>query len=70
MGATDLRSLAELLHKPSQSLVMTFSDDPHLGMVADALRRRPRRGVPGDRDVRQADDGSAAYGVVAGLTAT
>jgi uncharacterized protein YcbK (DUF882 family) len=27
--------LHELLHKPEQSLVMTFSADPHLGMLAD-----------------------------------
>ena len=32
MGAPHMRPLAELLHKPSQSLVMTFSDDPHLGL--------------------------------------
>jgi uncharacterized protein YcbK (DUF882 family) len=35
LGALDPRPLHELLHKPSQSLVMTFSADPHLGMVAD-----------------------------------
>jgi hypothetical protein len=34
-GAADPRPLQELLHKPSLSLVMTFSADPHLGMVAD-----------------------------------
>ena len=33
MGAPHMRPLAELLHKPSQSLVMTFSDDPHLGLT-------------------------------------
>jgi hypothetical protein len=35
LGATDPRPLHELFLKPSQSLVMTFSADPHLGMVAD-----------------------------------
>ncbi len=35
LGAVDPRWQYDLLHKPSQSLVMTFSADPHLGMVAD-----------------------------------
>ena len=35
LGALDPRWQHDLLHKPSQSLVMTFSADPHLGMVAD-----------------------------------
>ena len=35
MGAVDPRWQYALLQKPSQSLVMTFSADPHLGMVAD-----------------------------------
>jgi uncharacterized protein YcbK (DUF882 family) len=35
VGALDPRWQHDLLHKPSQSLVMTFSADPHLGMVAD-----------------------------------
>lgn len=35
LGAADPRPLHELLRKPSQSLVMTFSADPYLGMVAD-----------------------------------
>jgi uncharacterized protein YcbK (DUF882 family) len=35
IGPVDPRPLHELLHKPSLSLVMTFSADPHLGMVAD-----------------------------------
>jgi uncharacterized protein YcbK (DUF882 family) len=35
LGPADPRQLQELLLKPSQSLVMTFSADPHLGMVAD-----------------------------------
>jgi hypothetical protein len=34
-GALDPRPLHDLLHKPPQSLVMTFSADPHLGMVAE-----------------------------------
>jgi uncharacterized protein YcbK (DUF882 family) len=33
--ATDLRPLRDMLHKPPQALVMTFSADPHLGMVAE-----------------------------------
>jgi uncharacterized protein YcbK (DUF882 family) len=35
LGTPDPRWLHSLLRKPSQSLVMTFSDDPQLGMVAD-----------------------------------
>jgi uncharacterized protein YcbK (DUF882 family) len=35
VGAVDPRWQYDLLHKPSQSLVMTFSAEPHLGMVAD-----------------------------------
>lgn len=35
MGAPHMRPLVDLLHKPSQSLVMTFSDDPHLGITTD-----------------------------------
>jgi hypothetical protein len=35
LGPADPRVLHELLLKPAQSLVMTFSDDPHLGMVAN-----------------------------------
>jgi uncharacterized protein YcbK (DUF882 family) len=34
-GAVDPRPLHDLLQKPSLSLVMTFSADPHLGMAAD-----------------------------------
>ncbi len=34
VGAVDPRWQFELLHKPAQSLAMTFSADPHLGMVA------------------------------------
>ena len=35
LGAADPRPLQDLFHKPSTSLVMTFSADPHLGMIAD-----------------------------------
>lgn len=35
LGAQHMRPLASLLHKPPQSLVMTFSADPQLGLVAD-----------------------------------
>ena len=35
VGAVDPRWQHDLLHKPAHSLVMTFSADPHLGMVAD-----------------------------------
>jgi uncharacterized protein YcbK (DUF882 family) len=35
LGTVDPRWQYDLLHKPAQSLVMTFSADPHLGMVAD-----------------------------------
>ena len=34
LGAVDMRPLQELLYKPSLSVAMTFSADPHLGMVA------------------------------------
>ena len=34
-GATDPRPLQTLIHKPAQSVVMTFSADQSLGMVAD-----------------------------------
>jgi len=34
IGASDMRSLQELLHKPSMSVAMTFSTDPQLGLVA------------------------------------
>lgn len=34
LGAADPHWLRSLMVKPSQSLVMTFSDDPNLGMVA------------------------------------
>ncbi|MDO8877333.1 MAG: DUF882 domain-containing protein [Pseudolabrys sp.] len=33
--APHMRPLAALLHKPAQSLVMAFSDDPHHGMTTD-----------------------------------
>ena len=35
LGAADPRPLQDLFHKPSSSLAMTFSADPHLGMVAE-----------------------------------
>ncbi len=35
LGTVDVRWQSELLHKPAQSLVATFSADPHLGMVAE-----------------------------------
>jgi uncharacterized protein YcbK (DUF882 family) len=35
IGKIDPRWQHDLLHKPAQMLVMTFSADPHLGMVAD-----------------------------------
>ncbi|HXX08053.1 MAG TPA: DUF882 domain-containing protein [Pseudolabrys sp.] len=35
LGAVDLRPLQELLYKPSISVAMTFSADPHLGMLAN-----------------------------------
>jgi hypothetical protein len=34
LGAIDLRPLQGLLYKPSLAVVMTFSPDPQLGMVA------------------------------------
>ncbi|MFA6265292.1 MAG: DUF882 domain-containing protein [Pseudolabrys sp.] len=40
MGARDPRPLAHLIHKPAQSLVMSFSDDPGLGIVADRFTGR------------------------------
>jgi hypothetical protein len=35
VGALDPRWLQDMLHKPALSLTMSFSADPHLGMVAD-----------------------------------
>ena len=35
LGAAHQRPLGEFLRKPASSLVMTFSDDPHYGMVAE-----------------------------------
>ena len=40
LGPVDPRPLQQLLHKPSLSLVMTFSADPHLGMLADSFSGR------------------------------
>lgn len=34
VGPVDMRSLQELLHKPSMSVAMTFSTDPQLGLAA------------------------------------
>ena len=33
LGTVDMRPLQELLYKPSHSLAMSFSADPHLGVV-------------------------------------
>jgi uncharacterized protein YcbK (DUF882 family) len=35
LGSTDFRTLSPYLHKPSASVMMTFADDPHLGMRTD-----------------------------------
>src|SRR5262249_35481777 len=35
LGAVNMRPLQELLYKPSMSVAMTFSVDPHLGMAAN-----------------------------------
>jgi uncharacterized protein YcbK (DUF882 family) len=35
MGAPHMRRLEALLHKPDQTLAMTFSRDPHVGMVSE-----------------------------------
>jgi hypothetical protein len=35
LGAPDFRNLSPYLHKPHQSVMMTFSDDPYLGMTED-----------------------------------
>jgi hypothetical protein len=35
MGETDYRSLAPYLRKPTTSVMMTFSADPHLGMTCE-----------------------------------
>ena len=40
LGAPHMRPLATLLLKPDQSLLMTFSADPHLGVVADRFSGR------------------------------
>ena len=40
VGAVDPRWMQELLHKPALSVSMTFSADPHLGMVADRFTGR------------------------------
>jgi hypothetical protein len=38
LGATDFRQLAEQLQSPSASVMMTFSEDPHLGMSVDQFQ--------------------------------
>ncbi|MGH6769951.1 MAG: DUF882 domain-containing protein [Xanthobacteraceae bacterium] len=38
LGASDYRYLAPHLHKPATSVMMTFSDDPYLGMSTDRFR--------------------------------
>ena len=38
LGATDPTWLQSLIAKPAQTLVSTFSDDPHLGMTTAAFR--------------------------------
>jgi len=40
IGPVDPRPLVELLHKPVQSVVMSFSADPHFDMVADSFSGR------------------------------
>jgi hypothetical protein len=35
LGSTDFRTLSPYLQKPSTSVMMTFADDPHLGMRTD-----------------------------------
>ena len=37
MGELHMRPLVALLQKPAQALVMTFSDDPHLGLRTDSF---------------------------------
>ena len=32
LGTTDFRTLSPYLQKPSSSVMMTFANDPHLGM--------------------------------------
>jgi hypothetical protein len=34
VGPVDMRSVQELLHKPSMSVAMTFSTDPQPGLTA------------------------------------
>jgi hypothetical protein len=35
LGAADYRNLGGYLQKPTASVMMTFSDDPHLGMIPE-----------------------------------
>ena len=36
-GDPDFRGLTKYMKKPSSSVMMTFSNDPHLGMTAEAF---------------------------------
>ena len=38
VGDPDFASLAQYMRKPTSSVLMTFSNDPHLGMTADRFR--------------------------------
>ncbi len=38
LGAPDYRTLGPYLRKPASSVMMTFSEDPYLGMTADKFR--------------------------------
>ncbi len=40
LGAHDMRPLRDFMHKPPSSVVMTFSADPHYGMVAERFSGR------------------------------
>jgi hypothetical protein len=35
LGATDFRNLGPHMHKPAGSVLMTFTNDPHLGMTCE-----------------------------------
>jgi hypothetical protein len=37
-GAPDIASVREHMHKPTSTVMMTFSADPHLGMTTDQFR--------------------------------
>ena len=38
MAPTDFRTLATYLQKPAMSVMMTFSEDPHLGMSSEQFQ--------------------------------